>query len=738
MAPRTFYIGPHSGLPEAPPGLTGYVEPALGKGFLKYYPYMGYPDQGSLEFTLWSSQPWHNTGLQPFAWDMLPPIPWQSTIWDARTRPVIRLVLGRLVRCLVKENGRPSSTFKAKGKQYEAPGGIDLYPEIQIFRPQDDALIPQPGEEIEVFRFLPSPSLEGAPGVGWASGAERGPGGDALTTLARIVHRGDQFVVTPQPLGVEIRSKRYQVVISVDPYRGGAYAYELLLPENKSEPPQSVTLRIVYTDGVSIKATGMRDSYPFKVEATQVPLPASNVEPHVDFVPPLVFVPPQGTSLPPEDFLFDPVKIDLVGPDLPSPWQFFLELSIGFIPYVGDFYFISQFTYAAITGKDFFGHEVGEGELWIMGIAAILPIPLSKLSGAVAAWRAELRATPLARIARALDEGFTLEAQRIMGVEFRVAVGKIEPKDAARIARLLTQCAGGKLDPDKVLKAFHELINEPYLIELAKRRVEQALTADLRNFRDETLASGYNNYVSKQKGAHTGVIEWALKQNRNGRYYAELERELGGDFKNMLRDSRKNTLLNPKPLSAEELAHYDRLIARIEDWGTLSKVNKGHGRFFELDHNPEQRFFRNDPRVHSFDEKSLGMVIPVPKNPAVASRMPGRPIQYVHTLKTRMLADLIPNGREAEFTVQQIWDAHAFVLQALGVDKSTILSQHFTHNFSVLAELRGEKQLPYFRLVTSKDFDSIFSRPRWPIFPGSIPALSRFATSEVLGDDSER
>ncbi len=48
------------------------------------------------------------------------------------------------------------------------------------------------------------------------------------------------------------------------------------------------------------------------------------------------------------------------------------------------------------------------------------------------------------------------------------------------------------------------------------------------------------------------------------------------------------------------------------------------------------------------------MAMIVPRNPAVAARMPGKPIFYVHTTKTRMLVDLIPNGREAEFTAQQI------------------------------------------------------------------------------------
>ncbi len=50
--------------------------------------------------------------------------------------------------------------------------------------------------------------------------------------------------------------------------------------------------------------------------------------------------------------------------------------------------------------------------------------------------------------------------------------------------------------------------------------------------------------------------------------------------------NRDNPLLNP--LRSSEIAHYDRLAGRLEDYASLAKANAGHGEFFEIDHVLEQ------------------------------------------------------------------------------------------------------------------------------------------------------
>src|SRR5947208_990416 len=63
------------------------------------------------------------------------------------------------------------------------------------------------------------------------------------------------------------------------------------------------------------------------------------------------------------------------------------------------------------------------------------------------------------------------------------------------------------------------------------------------------------------------------------RYVSELERELGPNWRRILQRSRSDALVNPNPLSANEIAHYDKLAPRIEGYGTLAKANAAHGDF---------------------------------------------------------------------------------------------------------------------------------------------------------------
>src|SRR5262249_2231959 len=48
------------------------------------------------------------------------------------------------------------------------------------------------------------------------------------------------------------------------------------------------------------------------------------------------------------------------------------EAVIGFIPIIGELYFIGQFVYGAVTGHDFWGREVSAADLALMGVFAVL------------------------------------------------------------------------------------------------------------------------------------------------------------------------------------------------------------------------------------------------------------------------------------------------------------------------------------------------------------------------------
>ncbi len=687
------------------PGLRGYVEPGLGKGSLRFYADAGDHTLGSLEFTFVAAQPWHETGWQPFAWDMLLPA-------GERGWPLIRLVLGRSVGVVMKVHAATRASPLYHYAELTAFG--PRTPEIQTFRPQDDSLIPQPDDKLEPFRFMPQPFRIGPTGVWMPS---KITGGVLVPPSSRRVNSGrgidprwgnlahevdiDELFtvdVVTRPLGVEIRNMHGQYGITIDAsgdtYPAGlnrvAHAYELLLTESAARPP---TLRIVHTDGVRIEATAARDAFLLNVEAARV---NSTDE-----------VPAQGESLD-GGFDFKPVDIK-VAPKQRPLWLNLLEAAIGFVPYVGALYYAAELAYSAITGHDFFGYQVSEEELWVMGVACLLPYALPKPQLTII--QREMKLSPLARV---LDGAVASRLLPAMEGELIGAVGKIGVPDATRLAQLVTQFVSRQRTAAEVLEAFHRLVGEAYLRELDQVALRRALTADFQSFRNATLASGFNQYAAKKARnltAARNLIEWALRQGPRSRYAIELERELGADWRMILGRNRDNPLLNP--LRSSEIVHYDRLAGRLEDYASLAKANAGHGEFFEIDHVLEQRFWRNDPRITSaFDEKGQGMAMIVPRNPAVAARMPGKPIFYVHTTKTRMLVDLIPNGREAEFTAQQIWDAHAFTLTALKVDRSVLLNERVLDNFSMLARARGERI--DFRLLSDDLFDYFFSPPRWP------------------------
>ena len=148
--------------------------------------------------------------------------------------------------------------------------------------------------------------------------------------------------VTPKPLGVGIRNvfDGYRIDVGIDPKKEGqpaAYAYELITPV---EDPKlgGVILRIVHTDNVYIKARAHED-FEDNIRVQSARLSSTDD------------VPPQGSSL--AHFRLRPVDIEVKRTPRHGGLIFMFELVIGFVPYVGVLYNISQLVYAMATGKDF-------------------------------------------------------------------------------------------------------------------------------------------------------------------------------------------------------------------------------------------------------------------------------------------------------------------------------------------------------------------------------------------------
>lgn len=234
----------------------------------------------------------------------------------------------------------------------------------------------------------------------------------------------------------------------------------------------------------------------------------------------------------------------------------------------------------------------------------------------------------------------------------------------------------------------------------------KVFTEDFSGFRHPQLNAAYNKYRSSPRFRRNPELAespagWAKRQAAAtaGVPRLLLRQALGDDFPGVInRALKQNTV--PREVTKLDIDNFDKLVARgVEDYGTLRNLARrmpGFGDLFELDHLLEQRFWRNNPNlVTAFDHEGVGMATIVPKNAAVArdmfARFGGERIRYVHTVKTRMLRELIPSESEAFFTVQEIWDAHVHVLKSLGTHTSLYgEGSRLVENFELMAKELGQ------------------------------------------------
>jgi hypothetical protein len=655
---------------------VGYVEPHKKRGFLRFYQDVSEPQRtGTISFTFHTFKPWHQTGHQPFAWDLLPPV-------GARTYPIIRIVAAREVG--IDKRVRPGLTKEGRLL------GIVLgprSPDVLVFRPQDDHVVPQPGEPIEPHRILGEP---------YRVGPDRSKGD---------FHQLFAVTVKPEPLKVQIRNVfgAYAVVFGIDhrkPYSPSAFAYELTVPEDEKDP-LGLALRIVHTRKVFIKGYVAEDL-------------ESSFDVKAGLVHEFSKVPPQGSSLAAFEYHLKPVRLDVIMSEASKGRRraiFLFELLITLIPFVGAVYDISQFVYAVATGEDFWGRDVSGGDFLWMGLLSVVSI--APTASVVAK---DLRAMANARgIPKILDGQTVSEVRRVCEAELLEAVGRIDAASAKQLTALLKKYAAGELKADGLLRGFDDVLGLAYVRAIEAIGLRRAFAPDFRSFRNAGLAEGFNAYAASQRKKfpwrEADPVAWALKQT-GGRYAAELARELGPRWRDILKRERGRGPL--REITPHDIAHYDRLAGEVWIYETLTKRNYGYGHLYEADHVLEKRFFINDPRVEGFYEKEGTMAFLVPKNAAVAARMPGNKITYVHLTRTNMLKALIPNGTETRFTVQQIWDAHCHVLNALGLDRPTLLSDRVKHMFEIIAEAR--KEVVEFRIPTP---DVFLPEYGWPVLVGS-------------------
>jgi hypothetical protein len=666
-----------------PPNVEVVEDPSTGSATLTWYESALRWQTSNRTILTLSSAPWHQTGVWPFAWDYFE-LEWAH----------LRLAVARGVT-VTQRTGPP-------GRERDVPIGWNAlepkrYPQVHLHRCQDDGLLSDPDETLDWHSIIGQPQrIESEKFVTYLGPPE------LAVEFSRKQQKAVQ--VTPRENGVTFQQVDGYAELDLtlsNPGKPAAYCYdvrpddwmeELMEHEFDDVDPSSTVIRIVHTRDVKIR-----------LRAHEEQKNALIVE--VCEVSKLSDVPFQGFALGKTEFphlRFSRHPIDELIPSNRQPLVIALfEIAINFVPVVGLVYDLGQLAYAAATGKTFFGYNVNEDELLLMGITTA--VGLGSTAAGARSLRKIVRGKP--KLEAAAKDTSLDEIRRIADAGYVESVGNLPPRQWDDLLRAIDRHLQ---DPvafpvRKLVDKFTDVVNDSYLVAVERQLLKKVFKADFSGFRDADLAAAYNRYLQpklRKKLPALDPASWAKKQVR-GLPNQLLKRELGEDFVGAINRAERADSLSPE-LTMRHINGYDQLVARgVVDYGTIRNLRNrlrkeipDIGKILEIDHVFEQRFWRNNPNLATaFDEKGLGMAFVVPKNPTVSRRMfmtaGGHRIRYVHTVKTRLLKELIPNGAEALVTVQEMWDAHVHVLRLLGTHE-TLITGRLVKDFRLMAKELGQ------------------------------------------------
>lgn len=677
-------------------GIHGFTEPSKGKGVLYYYQDLNRPRTTlriTFEFSTslpWLSLPWHKTGLQPFTWDYLPPT-------AERAYPVIRIVAARHVFISV------SSRESLNKDENSSDKWMVLY-HVQIFRPQHEGIIYSEGERIEPYRLIRTPFYSEPP----------------KSANNRTGYRDVKVYSKPDGVIIANLYGKHRVDISVkDPKLPAAFWYVIVDPDNPDF--STFEMIIIHTKNVKIdvKANAARLADRHFIVAIDAA--------EVDFSD----VPFQGESLSTQSIerlkgKFKRVKSkDFSGGTKERLFDIF-DAVISAIPFIGDLYDIAQFSYSAVTGKDFWGRKISQRELLVIAGSILISVGTSSKG-----FQKRLSNAASKELKVLFEQKTIIEFEHYIEPNLKDTVSKTDLSKQQQLVTLVEDSlkVGSFSSQMRFFKQLSETLSHQYLelkqrsfIEQIKEGTARIFSGDLKNFNNPILAEQYSNYKSRYKTKAKSPIEWAMITKGN-LSTTELRRELGDNYKNILKAAVGQNIVTKIP--SEMVKLFDKLmVVGVIDYGTLENMTrkyKGFGKYYERDHLFEQRFWRNNPDVDSaFDELSQGFAFVVPKNPHIASLLPSvKPIRYVHTEKTKLLNMLIPKGREAQFSLQQIWDAHIFTFKSLDADPSIYgerLKDMFLIYKKALEESKGVSINLKFKTAAEVNESIFLPENGWPVF----------------------
>jgi hypothetical protein len=658
------------------------TNPGQGTATITHDPLGGAPDsiKRKTRTIKLDAPPWNHTGLQPYAWDYCPPA-------DPRNGyAVLTLVLDRNVRML---------WTKADwyGGQYFGPDN----PRLVLVRAQASSLIPPRHAPVLAHQIVRAP-------YPWASARDDTMAWWTLPLMLRNARSTQSATVIPFENGVTVRHDggEFEFSVTAPQAARAAFAYEIIFPQELG-----YSFRCVHTPNVEISGWLTRD---FEGGISQVFIDHAVVH-RIDQVP------AQGAVLSPQRFNFEPFTDFKIQFSAPARRVIsVLETVIGIIPMMGALYDAAQLVYTVHNGRTFWGETVAlsEDEICVQGLCAILNVALSAAEVTSAIGKV-IKARP--SFAPALDKGVANVVRQNLDQRFIDAFQNLSSDERNKLVGALNAYAAGQLESRGVLSiANQNLANKIKTLSDQKRALANLFSEDLAGFRSadlqegynkylaEALQKGYKDYLAKRRGPHLGPLDWALKQT-TGRYEKLLTLEIGPGYRSVLQSLKSAKVV--KPITPEALALIKKYGTRVHHYRDLRPIARGYGDFVQVDHLFERRFWKSQ-RLNDIIDQSDLMAMIVAKDAQIAGQIPDYG-SYVHSHKTILLRDLIPNGEEDRFTMQQWWDAHVWVGYQVKIPEN-VLKGPLREEFEFLIEHSDHPEKVNFRFDQA---EADFEPPNW-------------------------
>lgn len=622
------------------------------------------------------------------------------------------------------------------------------WPWIEIFRVSAE-LVPALGSALQIHQVIG----EEAQLVNGVNPAD----GDLLTAdEQRLLERTAKVEATikPMPNRVLIRQSDGHWSLNVwnkGPQQPGGFAYEVQPIASDSDGVPLTTIRVLCSRTVVLDVTRAEGTMQ-DVANTLTGEKITRLRVEAEFVDPQ-YVAVQGTAIGELDEYF---TSRAVLSDKAAWWYKLFETLVGFVPVLGPVVDVAHLAYMTSSGETFWGEQVGGQDIFVQGVFTLIGavadaddaarlvgmaddvLPGAKIisvnPGLVPSLKAAmlkscdaylleviegLTKTQRKEVVDALEQYMKdRDLAKLMelfehhiGRSFREAVesgvlpertirealdeihpanlpGFLDLDEAAQRGILdLMQKGAGKA----VVDALSGALSREFSVALDVWKIERAFTRTWDSFSVSLLSSGYAKYVARRGSAAKNAIQWAVAQQSNSRYYAELVRLMGADYQEILRRTEEYWRM-----PASKIAAFRNMPVDIGEYHVLRDMASGIGRWIQIDHVLEQRFLRNHPAManHVIHVDHM-RCIAVPFNAVVAKllRGAGVPYTYIHAEKTRLLAQVIPHGFEAQYTLSQVFDAHLLVMKyRLGLAPD-VLRVVLLDEFVEVAQMVGQPRL---------------------------------------------